>query len=172
MKRGGQQQINSAKPWQGKSVFWSFVRTLRKRQPAKDAGSKIAPSVLKNTVFTVSLSPGVAEKPVSVLKNSGKTKIPQTVTLQVKIEHGQKATKYQRTVPDLVLAYPLRQNFPAQKTTKFSLAALPFAVFQFCGKKKKTHTHTVFTVFFSFRAWPKNPDKHDQKTRRNIRNPG
>ena len=62
---------------------------------------------------------------------SGKTKTPQMVTLQVKIESGQKAIKNQHTVPDHVLAYPLRRNFPAQKTTKFSLAVLPFAVFLF-----------------------------------------
>ena len=45
----------------------------------------------------------------------GKTKTPQTVTLQVKIERGQKSIKNQHTVPDHVLAYPLRRNFPAQK---------------------------------------------------------
>ena len=33
----------------------------------------------------------------------------------MKIERGQKAIKNQHTVPDHVLAYPLRQNFPAQK---------------------------------------------------------
>ena len=59
-----------------------------------------------------------------------KTKAPQTVTLQVKIERGRKAIKNQHAVPDHVLAYPLHRNFPAQKkTTKFSLAELPFAVF-------------------------------------------
>ena len=48
----------------------------------------------------------------------------------MKIERGQKSIKYRHTVPDHVLAYPLRRNFTAQKkTTKFSLAVLPFAVF-------------------------------------------
>ena len=47
---------------------------------------------------------------------SCKTKTPQTVTLQVKMERGQKATKIQHAIPDHVLAYPLRRNFPAQKS--------------------------------------------------------
>ena len=52
-------------------------------------------------------------------------KTPQTVTLQVKIERGQKAIKNQHIVPDHILAYPLCRN-------QFSLAVLPFAVFLFC----------------------------------------
>ena len=63
---------------------------------------------------------------------SGKTKPPQTVTLQVKIERGQKSTKIQGTVPDHVLAYPLRRNFPAhQKTVIFHLQCYHLQCFSF-----------------------------------------
>ena len=59
----------------------------------------------------------------------GQNKTPQTVTLQVKIERGQKAIKNQHTVPDHVLAYPLRRKFPAQKNTQnFHLQCYHFLV--------------------------------------------
>ena len=46
---------------------------------------------------------------------SGKTKTPQTVTLQVKLERMQTSIKIQRTVPDHVLAYPCAEIFQHKK---------------------------------------------------------
>ena len=56
----------------------------------------------------------------AILSRSGQPKTPQTVTLQVRIERRPKAIKNQRTVPDHVLAYPLRRNFPARNNSIFT----------------------------------------------------
>ena len=62
---------------------------------------------------------------------SCKTKTPQTVTLQMKIERVHKSIMNQHAVPDHVLAYPCAGISQQNKKPKFSLAVLSFAMFYF-----------------------------------------
>ena len=60
----------------------------------------------------------------------GKAKTPQTVTLQVKIKRRQSFhKKISAQFPTMFLLTPCAEISKHKKTTKFSLAVLPFAVF-------------------------------------------
>ena len=53
---------------------------------------------------------------VALLRARKPTKMTKMAGVQVKLSAGKNPSKNQHTVPDHVLAYPLRRNFPSTKT--------------------------------------------------------